>query len=146
MYRTEQRKTMLGDDEGKKMQPTRLKAEGTFRKKDKKPKRKNAKKSERGFTPLKIIACINALAAFKCWWYVKMNYETFWQSVLANLGLAGLYLLYKLFSRVSRSQCHYTRSDGLEFHLPDAEERVPVNDINSFFEQRGLSMRVRQTA
>lgn len=74
-----------------------------------------------------------------------MSYDVLWQSALANVGLAGLYLVYKLFSRFSRSHCHYTRADGLEWHLPDEDEKVPVNDINRFFENRGLSMRVRQT-
>ena len=75
-----------------------------------------------------------------------MSYDVLWQSALANVGLAGLYLVYKLLSRFSRSQCHYTRAEGLEWHLPDSDEKVPVNDLNQFLEQRGLSMRVRQTA
>ena len=56
--------------------------------------------------------------------------------------IAG-YLVYKMLNRVVGSKCHYTRDHGLELHLPDPEEPMDLNQINSFFQNRGLSMRIR---
>ncbi len=51
-----------------------------------------------------------------------MSYDTLWQSVLANALFAGLYLLYKGCDRVVRSNCHYSRENGLTIDLPDPDE------------------------
>ena len=73
-----------------------------------------------------------------------MSYDTFWQSMLANAALLGALLGYKLLKRVVGSKCHYTREHGLEIHLADPEEDVDLAAINEVFENRGISMRIRE--
>ena len=73
-----------------------------------------------------------------------MSYDTFWQSLLANGALLCVYTCYKLFARVAGSRCHYTREHGLEIHLPDPEENVDLAAINEIFENRGITMRIRE--
>ena len=76
----------------------------------------------------------------------QMSYDTFWQSMLANAALLGALLGYKLLKRVVGRKCHYTREHGLEIHLADPEEDVDLAAINEVFENRGISMRIRDTA
>ena len=72
-----------------------------------------------------------------------MPYDVLWQSSLANIVLIAGYLVYKILNRLVGSKCHYTRDHGLELHLPDPDEPMDLNQINSFFKNRGLSMRIR---
>ncbi len=72
-----------------------------------------------------------------------MSYDVLFQSMGANLVLVGGYLVYKILARLVNSRCHYTTEHGLELHLPDPDEVDHVGDINSFLQNRGLSMRIR---
>ncbi len=72
-----------------------------------------------------------------------MDLDVLWQSSLSNILLVFAYLGYKLLSRVAGSRCHYTSEHGLELHLPDPEESDHIPAINSFLQNRGLSMRIR---
>ena len=61
----------------------------------------------------------------------------------ANLVLVGSYMVYKILNRCVSSRCHYTSEHGLELHLPDPDEADQIPDINTFLQNRGLSMRIK---
>ena len=75
-----------------------------------------------------------------------MPYDVFVQSTAANCLLLFVYVAYKLCNRVAGSKCHYDSTHGWEIELPDATEKISHDqaaEVNEFFENRGISMRLR---
>lgn len=71
------------------------------------------------------------------------DFDILIQSTLANALLVFVYLGYKCCSRIIGSKCHYSRAEGLEITLADPDEHVDLNEINSFFASKGMTMRMR---
>ena len=62
--------------------------------------------------------------------------SVFTQSALANVGLAAVYILYKVSHRCLTSRCRYTRDDGLVFDIDGegGKEPCPVEDLHKIAE------------
>ena len=71
-----------------------------------------------------------------------MNWENVIDACIANFGLAGAYLVYKLCDRIFRSHCSYDREHGLEISLPDPTEEIDLVGINNLLKAQGTSMRI----
>ena len=58
-----------------------------------------------------------------------------YNNLLANVLLAGFYVVYKILDRCMHSKCRYTKTDGFAFDLDgDPGEDCPATDMEKIAE------------